>query len=345
MGYLGYPKYISVAEKKAKAAKKLKQLKKKMPDIKPVAIVGNALARTWWGKSWNKNLERYADYTNRIGRGRSYVRHGAVLDLKIDFGKVTALVQGSTSQPYEVVINIKGINQADWKVIKKQCEGQLKSLQDLLAGKFPKTLAEIFFNQEKGLFPKPQIISFDCSCPDWASMCKHVAAALYGVGARFDEDPCLFFKLRGVDTEDLIAKAVNDTTDKLLAKTKNKSAKVIDGADLSDIFGIDMDNKPGFTVKKNVVKRADTTKAQKKKKSEKNGLVPVYPAKDPKKQNFPKTATGLVVELIAANKTGINVEKLVEKTGYTKTKLYGIVHRLKQQGKIKNKSYGVYVKA
>ncbi len=250
MSYRGYPRYVSVAEKKAKAAKKLKQLKKKTPDIKPVVIEGNALARTWWGKSWNKNLERYADYTNRVGRGRSYVQHGAVLDLKIDSRQVTALVQGSTSKPYEVVISIKGINQTNWKEIQKQCEGQLKSLQDLLAGKFPKTLAEIFFNKEKGLFPSPQTISFDCSCPDWASMCKHVAAALYGIGSRFDEDPSLFFKLRGVDTENLIARAVKDKTGKLLAKTKRKSAKVLDDADLSGVFGIDIDNKLDFTGKR-----------------------------------------------------------------------------------------------
>jgi uncharacterized Zn finger protein len=344
MGYRGYPRYVSVAEKKAKAAKKLKQLKKKMPDIKPVVIEGNALARTWWGKSWNKNLERYADYINRIGRGRSYVRHGAVLDLKIDSGQVTALVQGSTSKPYEVVISIKGINQANWKEIKNQCEGQLKSLQDLLAGKFPKTLAEIFFNKENGLFPSPGAIKFDCSCPDWASMCKHVAAALYGIGARFDEDPSLFFKLRGVDTDDLIARAVKDKTGKLLAKTKNKSAKVLDDADLSGIFGIDMDNKPDFTRKRNVVPFAGTTKAQEKKTAVNKGGTPVNPPKEQKKQISPKSATDLVAELIAASKTGINVEKLVEKTGYTKTKLYGIVHRLKKQGKIKNKSYGVYVK-
>ena len=345
MGYRGYPRYVSVAEKKAKAAKKLKQLKKKMPGIKPIAIEGNSLARTWWGKSWNKNLERYADYTNRIGRGRSYVRHGAVLDLKIESGQVTALVQGSTSKPYEVVISIKGINQANWKEIKKQCEGQLKSLQDLLAGKFPKALAEIFFNKEKGLFPSPQTINFDCSCPDWASMCKHVAAALYGIGARFDEDPSLFFKLRGVDTENLIAKAVKDKTGKLLAKTKKKSAKVIDDADLSGIFGIDMDNKPDFFDKKNVLPLAGTTKAQKKKTTAKKRSMPVNLSKERKKQRSPKTATGLVAELISAGRTGINVEKLVEQTGYTKTKLYGIVYRLKQQGIIKNKSPGVYEKA
>ncbi|MCP4340674.1 MAG: hypothetical protein GY799_17760 [Desulfobulbaceae bacterium] len=316
-----------------------------MPNIRPVVIEGNALARTWWGKSWNKNLERYADYTNRIGRGRSYVRHGAVLDLKIDAGQVTALVQGSTSKPYEVAISIKSISQVNWQEIKNQCEGQLKSLQDLLAGKFPKTLADIFFNQEKGLFPSPQTISFDCSCPDWASMCKHVAAALYGIGARFDEDPGLFFKLRGVKTEELIARAVKDKTNKLLAKTKKKSAKVLDDADLSDIFGIDMDIKPDFSGKTKVAPRNGTGKARKKKTNAKKGDMLVTPPRERQKQRSSKTATGLVAELIVASKTGISVDKLAEKTGYTKTKIYGIVHRLKKQGKITSKFHGMYESA
>jgi uncharacterized Zn finger protein len=327
MSYWGYPKYVSVAEKKAKAEKALKKLRKKRPGIKPVVITGKALARTWWGKSWNQNLERYADYDNRIERGRSYVRHGAVLDLKIDTGKVTALVQGSTSKPYEVIINIKGIKQSQWKEIAKQCEGQLKSLQDLLSGKFPEVLTDVFFNREKGIFPSPEAISFDCSCPDWASMCKHVAATLYGIGARFDEDPSLFFTLRGVDTKKLIARAVKDKTGKLLEKSKTKSAKVIDDADLSGLFGIDMEMKPDFSSNKNLVSRAGSTK------------------KVPKKHKSSKTAIGFVAELITARKTGINVEKLVEKTGYTKTKIYGIVHRLKQQGIITNKSSGLYIKA
>jgi uncharacterized Zn finger protein len=375
MSYWGYPRYVSVAEKKAKAEKKLKQLRKKNPDIQPVVIEGNILARTWWGKSWNKNLERYADYDNRIGRGRSYVRHGAVLDLKIDTGKVTALVQGSASRPYEVEIKIQAISQANWSAIKKQCEGQLKSLQDLLAGKFPKILADIFFAKEKGLFPSPQSISFDCSCPDWASMCKHVAAALYGIGARFDEDPSLFFKLRGADTGDLIARAVKDKTEELLAKTKTKSAKVIADADLADIFGIDLDNKPDFAgngttavSKKSAVKKiakpiaalprkqknipktsnpAELDKSLYSKKENRDilGNSPNARQKVKVSKRGSKTATGQVVELIVANKAGITIEKLVEKTGYSKTKLYNIVHRLKQQGKIKNTSHGVYVKA
>jgi uncharacterized Zn finger protein len=226
MSYWGYPKYVSVGQKMANAEKKLKQLRKKMPDIRPVILTGSSLARTWWAKSWNDNLERYADYDNRIGRGRSYLRHGAVLDLKITPGKVTALVMGTAANPYEITITIQPVSSNQWQTIKKQCQGHLKSLQDLLAGKFPKTLAEIFFTQDNGLFPTPKAIRFHCSCPDSASMCKHIAAALYGIGARFDEDPSLFFTLRGVDTGDLIADALQGSTDELLNKTRKKTIKV-----------------------------------------------------------------------------------------------------------------------
>ncbi len=341
----GYPKYVSVAQKKAKAEKKLKQLKKKMPDIKPVVIEGKTLARTWWGKSWNENLERYADYKNRIGRGRSYVRHGAVLDLKISPGKVRALVHGSDSQPYEVVISIKALTKSRWKEIQTQCEGQLQSLQDLLAGKFPESLAETFFNEKEGLFPSPKTISFDCSCPDWASMCKHVAATLYGIGARFDEDPSLFFTLRGVDTEDLIAGAVEDTADKLLAKAKKKSTNALDDANLSDIFGIDMDIQPSFSQKNKAVQPVAATKTKKKAKSAPQSDAAGNLKNSGGKQSGKGTATSRVAELIAASVTGISIDKLFEETGYTKTKLYGIVHQLKKQGRVRSKSRGVYIKS
>ncbi|WP_136809620.1 hypothetical protein [Desulfosediminicola flagellatus] len=341
MAYWGFPKYVSVADKKAKAAKKLKQLKKKIPDIKPVILETNTLARTWWGKSWNKNLERYADYENRIERGRSYVRHGAVLDLKIHSGKVRALVMGSGSQPYEVLISIDAIKKKQWKELQKQCEGQLKSLQDLLAGKFPKGLGEIFFNEKTGLFPSPKNISFDCSCPDWASMCKHVAAVLYGVGARLDEDPSLFFKLRGVNTEDLLAGAIEDTAGKLLEKSKKKGANVIDDADLSDIFGIDMDMTPDFGKKKKTAPAAAAVATPKQKKK----AVASTPTRKQSNQKKSGNATAHVAELITASTTGMNIDQLAEKTGYVRTKLYGIVQRLKKKGIIKNTSYGVYEKS
>ena len=262
MGYWSYyPPYVTVAEKKAKATRKLKQLKKKNPDIKPILLEGRTIARTWWGKSWNSNLERYADYSNRIGRGRSYVRHGAVLDLQINSGKVESLVQGTRSKPYSVIIKIKAVNKNTWKHIKAACEGKLDSLQELLAGKFPKALGEIFTIQGKGLFPSPKEIEFSCSCPDWAYMCKHVAATLYGIGARLDEEPDLFFKLRKVKMKDLVSQAVEDKTRKLLKKAKKKTARVIDESDLADVFGIDMDETVVSTKKKGkAAKKTSKTK-------------------------------------------------------------------------------------
>jgi uncharacterized Zn finger protein len=255
-GDYGFPRYVSVAEKKARARRKLEQLKKKHPGLRPVAIEGNTLARTWWGKAWNGNLGKYADYANRIGRGRSYVRHGAVLDLKIKPGQVEALVQGSRSSPYNVAIKIKPISGSTWKQIRAACEGQLASLQELLEGRFPKGLADLFTAKGSGLFPSPKEIDFHCSCPDWAYMCKHVAAVLYGIGTRLDEDPGLFFVLRKVKMEELITQAVRDKSARLLKQAKKKTSRVIDDADLGDVFGIEMESADVGELPKVPVKKA-----------------------------------------------------------------------------------------
>ena len=308
-----YPRYVSVAEKKAKAAKKLKQLKKKNHNIKPVVIEGSAIARTWWGKSWNYNLERYADYSNRIGRGRSYVRHGAVLDLQIDSGKVESLVQGTRSKPYSVSIKIKAINKNIWQDIKASCGGKLDSMQKLLAGKFPKALGEIFMAQGKGLFPSPEEIEFSCSCPDWAYMCKHVAATLYGIGARLDEDPGLFFKLRKVRMKDLITGVVEDKTRKLLEKAKKKTKRVIAESDLADVFGIDME----VPAKKVVFRGKAKVKVE--------------------------TLFDTVVGIVRRSKKGVTLGRIREKTGLDDKQIRNCIYKAKKQGMIKNKARGVYV--
>ena len=225
MGYWDWKPYVSVGEKKAKAIKKLDQLRKKNPKINPISIEGRNIANSWWGKSWNKNLEKYADYSNRIGRGRSYVRHGSVLDLKIKKGAVESLVMGSRSTPYSVKIKITSLNSRSWNSLKKKASSQIESISELLEGSFPKKMGEFFTDVKGGLFPTPKEIQFSCSCPDWASMCKHVAATLYGVGARLDESPELFFTLRNVDMNGLLSSAVKKKKDELLsfAKKKNKS--------------------------------------------------------------------------------------------------------------------------
>jgi uncharacterized Zn finger protein len=250
MSYWGFPKYVTVAEKKAKAAQKLKELSKKKPDMKPVALKGSALAHTWWGKAWNRNLEQYADYSNRIGRGRSYVRHGAVLDLQIEPGEVIALVQGSGRNPYSVSVKIQTLKKETWQRMKTACEGTLESFQELLAGNFPKALGEIFVCKDSGMFPAPREIKFDCSCPDWADMCKHVAAVLYGVGARLDEDPKLFFRLRDAGIDELIKQAVAGKVEKLLEKAGRKSGRIIEDKDIASVFGIDIEEQPAIVKNK-----------------------------------------------------------------------------------------------
>ena len=238
MSYGDYPQYISAAEKKEKAAKSLAKLKKKNPDIQPIIIQGRTLAKSWWGKAWNLNLESYADYENRIGRGKSYVRSNMVLDLKITKGTVTAKVQGSRAKPYDVEISIDPLPDEKWRQVTSLCNNRIDSLEQLLEGKFPEELEVLFKDKKYGLFPSPKEIHFDCSCPDWASMCKHVAAALYGIGARFDTNPMLFFELRNIDSKELVKKSVEQKLDSMLKNAGKKSKREISEKDVQDIFGL-----------------------------------------------------------------------------------------------------------
>ncbi|MBI4405164.1 MAG: hypothetical protein HY537_13465, partial [Deltaproteobacteria bacterium] len=176
--YGGWPPYVPVAEKRARAQAKIARLRKKGKSIEPVEINGHAITATFWGKAWCKNLESYSDYSNRLPRGRTYVRNGSVIDLQISNGKISALVQGSSL--YEVEITIRPIEPARWNSLVKQCSGQIASLVELLQGKLSTNIMKIMTDPQAGLFPAPKQISLKCSCPDWAEMCKHVAATLYG---------------------------------------------------------------------------------------------------------------------------------------------------------------------
>lgn len=238
MSYGGFPKYESAADKKEKANKSLTKLRKKNPDIEPIIIEGRTLAKNWWGKAWNLNLESYADYVNRIARGKSYVRSNMVLDLKITKGKVSAKVQGSRSKPYDIEISIDALSSDKWKHITALCNNSIDSLEQLIEGKFPKELEILFKEKKYGLFPSPKEIHFDCSCPDWASMCKHVAAVLYGIGARLDSNPMLFFELRDIDSKELVRKSVEQKLKSMLKNAGKKSKREIAQKDIADIFGL-----------------------------------------------------------------------------------------------------------
>ena len=244
--YWGFPRYVPVKKKLANARKMLAQLKKKNPTIKPLVVEGTRLARSWWAKAWNQNLEQYADYANRIGRGRSYIRNGCVVDFKITPGEVASLVQGGAPRPYVVHVNIQPFKRPAWAEIRKQAEGKIESLQELMEGTFPKDLAHLFTAKGSGLFPSPKEITFTCSCPDWATMCKHVAATLYGVGVKLDNDPQLFFLLRKAAMHDLVTEALQERSKKMLKKAQQKTHRVLDDRDAARMFNIDMDGKADF---------------------------------------------------------------------------------------------------
>jgi uncharacterized Zn finger protein len=242
-----FPEYVSVATRRARAraaAEKIARRQKR--NLAPVApIDGNKIVRTFWGKAWCDNLESYRDYEHRLPRGRSYVRHGAVIDLQIMAGKIAALVSGTST--YDVAVKIRSLPPKSWTQLAAECAGHIDSLVDLLRGTLPARVMELVTRKEGGLFPSPKQISFECSCPDAAEMCKHVAATLYGVGVRMDEKPELFFELRGVDHTELVGGAATAAPG-LAAESKTRSnRRVLEGADLSALFGIELDG-PTSTV-------------------------------------------------------------------------------------------------
>jgi len=213
----------------------MERLRKKGRPVSPVVIEGRAIARTFWGQSWCRNLERYSDYSNRLPRGRSYVRNGSVVDLQVAAGEVVARVAGTAL--YTVRVKVAGVPRARWTALCRSCAGGIDSLVELLQGRLSKAVMERICAERTGLFPAPAEIQFGCSCPDWAAMCKHVAAVLYGVGARLDARPELLFELRGVDGSELIARAGRDLP---LARKGPAPGRVLAEPGLSELFGIDL---------------------------------------------------------------------------------------------------------
>lgn len=222
---------------KKNAGDTLKKARSRGKAMEPVIISGRTIARTWWGKAWCENLERYADYESRLDRGKRYVRTGTVVDLKIQKGKILARVQGRRKTPYKVEIRISPLSEARCQEIMSRCGRRIENLETLLNGDFPVEMKTLFL-EKGGLFPEPKEISFSCSCPDWALMCKHVAAALYGVGARLDEKPERFFELRGIDMGRLIDVTIQNRIESMLANADRPSERIVDGSGWDGLFGV-----------------------------------------------------------------------------------------------------------
>ena len=270
----GWRPYVTVAMRRRRAALTIAKLERAGRVVSPVAIDGRKIAKTFWGQSWCSNLEAYSDYANRLPRGRTYARNGSVIDLQIERGRVRALVAGSSL--YEVTIEIRPLARKRWRAITSRCAGQIDSMVELLRGSISRNVMEVVTRKGEGLFPAPRDISLGCSCPDWATMCKHVAAVLYGVGARLDHEPELLFTLRGVQPAELIAAAVTDAP-----TTRQSGRRRLLSDDVSSVFGIELDaggesegdtaprraRRPEKSVTNKTPTKKSTTKKKKKKKT------------------------------------------------------------------------------
>ncbi|NLB21578.1 MAG: hypothetical protein GX829_12355 [Clostridium sp.] len=228
------PTANELEKKKEKSRTRLKG-----QDLKPIVIEGKTLGRTWWGKAWNHNLESYADYSNRISRGKSYVRQGMVIHLTIEEGQVFGLVQGRKKAPYEILVKISPSTEDDIKAIGEISRQHVESFESLLHGEFPKELEVLFTRKGFGLFPSPKEIDFYCSCPDHAYMCKHVAAVLYGIGSRLDEDPQLFFTLRQINGINFIKESIDVVLTDMLKGAGTKTERTLSEENAKRLFGLD----------------------------------------------------------------------------------------------------------
>jgi len=237
MAYYGWRPYVPVARRRSNAQREMAALKKKGVQVSPIGPMdGRRIARTFWGEGWCNHLEKFSDYENRLPRGRSYVRNGSVCHLAIDKGRIDAIVSGSDL--YEVKILIKTMAKGKWDYIRQSCTGRIGSLLELLQGRFSDEVMKVVTDRKDGLFPLPGEMTFECSCPDWAVMCKHVAAVLYGVGARLDTSPELIFKLRGVDHEELIGgEALAAATSAGRSGERRRRLK----GEVASVFGVEMD--------------------------------------------------------------------------------------------------------
>ena len=233
--YYGFRPRTSAAQRRRKRTRDVARFRQAGRDLAPVEIAGRKIATTFWGQAWCENLEAYSDYSNRLPRGRTYARNGSVIDLAIEAGRVRALVSGT--ELYEVTIGIAPVPPPRWAEIRAQCAGQIGSLVELLQGSLESGVMEIVTRAGEGLFPSPREITLDCSCPDWATMCKHVAATLYGVGARLDHEPELLFTLRGVDPTEMVEAAIEQPT----AAGRARKGRVLETDELSSVFGVDID--------------------------------------------------------------------------------------------------------
>jgi uncharacterized Zn finger protein len=227
--------YVPVAKRRERTARLVARLALAGETLSPVTAARGSIAKTYWGKAWCQNLERYSDYSSRLPRGRTYLRNGSVIDLKIQAGEVIAQVMGSDL--YRIQVKVSAVPAPHWQSLSRDCAQSIDSWVELLQGQLSTAVMERIARPGAGLFPSPREITFSCSCPDSATMCKHVAATLYGIGARLDTEPELLFRLRKVDSKDLVARVGEGG---LPTQQRPAASRILDSSKLADVFGLDL---------------------------------------------------------------------------------------------------------
>ena len=303
--------YVSVAEQRAQAELEAKKLKKQGRKLNPIRIDSHKIASTFWGIAWCDNLMLYADWANRMPRGRSYARNGSIIDLQIKEGKITSLVRGSSL--YDIQITIDKLPAKKWAAIRQSCGQDIRSLIDLMRGKLPNSVLERLCDGQQGMFPSPNEVKIRCSCPDYATLCKHAAATLYGVGHLLDSQPEIFFQLRGVDQNELVTEAFNhDPTTQLSAQD---SETEIAAEDLESIFGINFaSTAPSVPGNEPVAEtRQKSTTSKKSVKAKPQSVKKSPSATKAERKSVKKIAPKEAVKS-AAKKASISAKKSVTKT-------------------------------
>ena len=249
MDWYDYAPYQSVAQRRVKAQKVADALTRRGEQLQPVNATGTKLTRTFWGKAWCDHMESFGDFATRLPKGKSYVRNGAVIDLRVLPGRITAKVVGT--ETYDVDCRVDKLPADQWEQIKRRCGGQIASVVELLQGKLSSSVMSVVTDAKAGLFPGPREIRLGCTCPDFAHLCKHVAAAVYGVGIRLDDEPELLFALRGVDSAELIDAATAAGPEPATGDRKTLAAD-----ELADVFGLDLAGTASPPLPSKAVKRA-----------------------------------------------------------------------------------------
>jgi uncharacterized Zn finger protein len=240
MGWGGWGPYVPAAQRRAQALREVARMTRKGLQPQPERPEGREIARSFWGRAWCDHLEKFSDFENRLPRGRTYLRNGSVVHLEVAPGRIVAKVSGSTL--YDVEITIRPLATSRWRRLRADCLGNIGSSMELLQGRLSEGVMTVVTARDTGLFPSPREMSLDCSCPDWATMCKHVAAALYGVGSRLDRDPGLLFRLRSIDPAELIGRA---SIREVISSRRIREERRLPNVGLAEVFGIDLAREPG----------------------------------------------------------------------------------------------------